>query len=101
MKENKAKAVTVCVYTSMVTDGCMYYFAFALRLLPIIPMSLVNGGEGVATGWNTTVTNYDPLKIIANLKSILTGQKPIQLVPWFNGFKVIFSVFFFHHCHLN
>lgn len=56
-------------------------------LLPIIPMSLVNGGEGVATGWNTTVTNYDPLKIIANLKSILTGQKPIQLVPWFNGFK--------------
>merc|ERR1712088_50520 len=36
--------------------------------LPIIPMVLVNGAEGIGTGWSSKVPNYDPREIINNLK---------------------------------
>lgn len=32
--------------------------------LPIIPMVLVNGAEGIGTGWSSKVPNYDPREII-------------------------------------
>lgn len=58
-------------------------------LLPIIPMQLINGTEGVATGWSSTIPAYNPLDIIewliARLKSNLSGEDPdwIQLKPWY------------------
>ncbi|CAH1454096.1 unnamed protein product [Lactuca virosa] len=36
--------------------------------LPIIPMVLVNGSEGIGTRWSTFIPNYNPRDIIANLK---------------------------------
>merc|ERR1712125_310469 len=27
---------------------------------PVIPMILVNGAEGIGTGWSTSIPNYDP-----------------------------------------
>ena len=33
--------------------------------MPIIPMVLVNGAEGIGTGWSSKVPNYDPREIIA------------------------------------
>lgn len=54
--------------------------------LPVIAMALVNGCEGIATGWSTKITKYDPLGIIENLINILTGKEPKLLIPWFRGF---------------
>jgi len=32
--------------------------------VPIIPMSLVNGADGIGTGWSTNVPNYNPRDVI-------------------------------------
>lgn len=32
--------------------------------VPILPLVLVNGAEGIGTGWSTFVPNYDPREII-------------------------------------
>jgi len=32
--------------------------------LPIIPMVLVNGSQGIGTGWSTTIPSYNPREII-------------------------------------
>jgi hypothetical protein len=36
--------------------------------MPILPMVLVNGAEGIGTGWSTFVPNYSPRDIAENLK---------------------------------
>ncbi|KAF7085410.1 hypothetical protein CFC21_088844 [Triticum aestivum] len=55
--------------------------------MPIIPMVLVNGSEGIGTGWSTYVPNYNPRDIIANLKRLLNGETIVPMVPWYRGFK--------------
>ena len=56
--------------------------------IPIIPMVLVNGGEGIGTGWSTSIPNYNPKDIVANLLSLLrkaeTGPHA-PLVPRLRG----------------
>ena len=36
-----------------------------LRYMPILPMVLVNGSEGIGTGWSTFIPNYNPRDIVA------------------------------------
>ena len=33
--------------------------------LPIIPLVLVNGADGIGTGWSTSVPNHNPRDVIA------------------------------------
>jgi DNA topoisomerase-2 len=54
--------------------------------VPVIPMVLVNGSDGIGTGWSSTVPTYNPREIIANLRAMLQGEEPSDLVPWFRGF---------------
>jgi DNA topoisomerase-2 len=54
--------------------------------VPIIPMILVNGSEGIGTGWSTSVPTYNPRDIIANLRKMITGELAEHMVPWFRGF---------------
>jgi len=53
---------------------------------PIIPMVLVNGAEGIGTGWATSIPNYNPLDIIANMRLFLKRKKMKNMVPWYRGF---------------
>ena len=39
--------------------------------VPVIPMVLVNGADGIGTGWSTFIPNYNPRDIIANLRRML------------------------------
>lgn len=55
--------------------------------VPIIPMVLVNGAEGIGTGWSTKIPNYDPREIISNLKRLMAGEQPQKMLPWYKGFK--------------
>ena len=55
--------------------------------LPILPMILVNGSEGIGTGWKTTIPNYNPREIVENLKRKLKGEEFKKMVPWFKNFK--------------
>lgn len=54
--------------------------------VPVLPMVLVNGAEGIGTGWSTKIPNYNPLEIIANIRRLLAGKKPRTMTPWFRGF---------------
>nr|GEV89936.1 DNA topoisomerase 2 isoform X2 [Tanacetum cinerariifolium] len=57
--------------------------------IPIIPMVLVNGSEGIGTGWSSFIPNYNPRDIIANLKRLLNGEAMVPMHPWYKWFKGI------------
>lgn len=55
--------------------------------MPVLPMVLVNGADGIGTGYSTSIPNYNPKDIIDNLIRMMDGQDPIPMKPWFRGFK--------------
>jgi DNA topoisomerase-2 len=60
-----------------------------IYFLPVIPMLLVNGSEGIGTGWSTKIPQYNPLKIISWIERKLNGTaSPRFNEPlWFRGFN--------------
>ncbi|KAH9419744.1 DNA topoisomerase 2-beta [Dermatophagoides pteronyssinus] len=54
--------------------------------VPIIPMVLVNGAEGIGTGWSTKIPNYNPREIVENIKRLMHGREIRPMKPWFKGF---------------
>lgn len=57
-----------------------------LFYLPIIPMVLVNGSEGIGTGWSSYIPNYNPREIVENLKRKLNGDEFQPMVPYYKNF---------------
>ncbi|XP_067144002.1 DNA topoisomerase 2-alpha-like [Centruroides vittatus] len=55
--------------------------------IPVIPMVLVNGCEGIGTGWSTKIPNYNPREIVSNIRRMLKGDEPVKMNPWFKNFK--------------
>ncbi|KAK9768521.1 DNA topoisomerase 2 [Basidiobolus ranarum] len=55
--------------------------------IPILPMLLVNGGEGIGTGWSSMIPNYNPLDIVENLKRRMRGEDLVKMIPWYRGFQ--------------
>jgi DNA topoisomerase II len=62
---------------------------------PVVPMILLNGADGIGTGWSTSIPNYHPLDIVNNLKRRMgrlddddDEEKSFQhMNPWFRGWK--------------
>lgn len=60
--------------------------------IPIVPMVLINGADGIGTGWSTTIPNYSPRDVIENLKRRLNGDgkdSMVPMTPWFKGWTGI------------
>ncbi|XP_030539127.1 DNA topoisomerase 2 isoform X2 [Rhodamnia argentea] len=55
--------------------------------MPILPMVLVNGSEGIGTGWSSYIPNYNPRDIVANLRHLLSGEMMEPMDPWYRGFR--------------
>ncbi|KAJ4785264.1 DNA topoisomerase 2 [Rhynchospora pubera] len=55
--------------------------------MPIIPMVLVNGSEGIGTGWSSYIPNYNPRDIVANVRRLLNDEMMEPMDPWYRGFK--------------
>jgi DNA topoisomerase-2 len=55
--------------------------------LPIIPMCLVNGTEGIGTGYATGLPPFNVSDIISNLRLLMKGQPTFEMIPWFRGFS--------------
>lgn len=53
--------------------------------LPILPMILVNGAEGIGTGWSTNIPPFNPVDIVNNIKNLMNGDEIEEMVPWFRG----------------
>ncbi|KAF2773469.1 type II DNA topoisomerase [Teratosphaeria nubilosa] len=55
---------------------------------PIVPMILINGADGIGTGWSTSIPNYNPVDVIENLKRRMDGggmDAMLPMTPWFRG----------------
>ena len=58
--------------------------------MPIVPMILINGADGIGTGWSTSIPNYRPEDIIENLKRRMAGSSKadmLPMTPWFRGWN--------------
>lgn len=55
--------------------------------IPILPLLLVNGGEGIGTGWSSFIPNYNPREICENLKRMMSNEELLKMHPWYRGFK--------------
>ena len=88
---NSSKKV-VCIYACTCTCMCLYRSCLPLILLtcriepewycPIIPMVLVNGCDGIGTGYSTFVPNYNPRQIVDNLRRLMNGLEPMEMVRY-------------------
>jgi DNA topoisomerase-2 len=54
---------------------------------PIIPMVLVNGADGIGTGWMTKCPNFNPRDLIQNLRRMIRGDEPQHMKPWYKNFR--------------
>lgn len=61
--------------------------------LPVLPMILVNGCQGIGTGWSSSIPAYNPKDLIQWIKLWLAEESDgvlendhDELVPWYRGF---------------
>lgn len=58
--------------------------------IPIVPMILINGADGIGTGWSTSIPNYKPEDVVDNLRRRMAGSSKEDMVPmkpWFRGWS--------------
>lgn len=55
--------------------------------MPTLPMILVNGSEGIGTGFSCYVPPFNPEDIKQNILNYTRGQGLTKMKPWFRGFK--------------
>ncbi|XP_072523094.1 DNA topoisomerase 2-alpha [Salminus brasiliensis] len=55
--------------------------------IPIIPVVLANGADGIGTGWASRLPNYDVREIVNNIRRMLNGDEPLPMLPSYKGFK--------------
>lgn len=58
--------------------------------VPVVPMILINGADGIGTGWSTSIPNYKPEDVIENLKRRMDGDSKdamLPMIPWFRGWS--------------
>lgn len=55
--------------------------------MPVIPMVLVNGSDGIGTGWSSSVNNHDPRTITSNIRKLIRGESLEQMRPFYSGFN--------------
>ncbi|PIB03074.1 DNA topoisomerase 2 [Cercospora beticola] len=56
---------------------------------PIVPMILINGADGIGTGWSTSIPCYNPEEVIDNLIRRMTPgatkESMVPMMPWYRG----------------
>ena len=55
--------------------------------VPILPMCLINGCDGIGTGFSCKIPPYNPEDIKANILRVLDREPMKKMAPWFRGFK--------------
>jgi len=55
--------------------------------IPTLPMILVNGTEGIGTGFSSYIPPFNPADIVINIQKILNGEETTPMKPWWRGFN--------------
>ena len=58
-----------------------------LYFVPVLPMILVNGAEGIGTGYSTSIPCFNPEDIKHNIVNHLNGKDLQPMKPWYKNFK--------------
>jgi len=53
----------------------------------VVPLILINGTDGIGTGWSSSIPNYNPEDVVENLKLMMAGGEMKEMTPWFRDFK--------------
>ena len=55
--------------------------------VPILPTVLINGTEGIGTGFSSYIPPFNPSDIKQNIERIISGKDVIPMKPWFDKFN--------------
>jgi DNA topoisomerase-2 len=55
--------------------------------IPILPMCLINGAEGIGTGFSCKIPSFNPVDVKNNILRILNKEQMKKMNPWFRGFS--------------
>ncbi|KAG9100840.1 DNA topoisomerase 2 [Ceratobasidium sp. UAMH 11750] len=55
--------------------------------MPVVPLVLINGADGIGTGWATSIPNYNPVDVVDNIRRLMRGEPQVPMIPWYRGFK--------------
>jgi DNA topoisomerase-2 len=55
--------------------------------VPIIPNVLVNGCEGIGTGYSTFIPPFNPIVITQNLLNIIDNKDVTEMIPYYKNFS--------------
>lgn len=72
------------VYTQLSCEGSLIEPQF---YVPILPLILINGCVGIASGWMCSCPCFNPDDVIANSRLAMNGQQLLELKPWYRDFK--------------
>jgi DNA topoisomerase-2 len=48
---------------------------------------LINGADGIGTGWSTQIPNYNPEDVVANLRRMIKGEELQPMNPWWRNWE--------------
>lgn len=54
---------------------------------PILPTVLINGADGIGTGYSTKIPNYDAIDVAKYIKNLINNKQTTELVPSYRGYK--------------
>ena len=57
------------------------------HFVPILPMVLINGQDGVGTGWSMSIPPHHPMHVLDAVLAKLEDKPLPKLIPWFSGYK--------------
>lgn len=58
-----------------------------LGLLPKLPLMLLNGAEGIGTGFSSVVPSFNHKDIINSMISVVETSKPKRIKPWVRNYN--------------
>lgn len=60
---------------------------------PVIPLLLVNGCQGIGTGWSTFIPQHNPRDVLEYIRAKLDGKRKLPAInPWVRGFHGDISI---------
>ncbi len=54
--------------------------------MPVIPLVLINGSDGIGTGWSSNTPQFAPRDIIANIRRLINNEPLQRMIPMYSGF---------------
>jgi DNA topoisomerase II len=55
--------------------------------MPVMPTILINGSEGIGTGFSSNIPSFNPEDVKENILSVLGGGNIKRMSPWYKNFK--------------